>query len=154
VNNAGQVLGVGFNAAGTQASLGTIPLPFPLGWDGINAFALNNAGQVAGQGYNGFNLQAFVATTSGSTAIPLPTGATTASVTYGSINDQGAVVGSSSVGGWMWDAADGTVLLNALVPVGWNVNNATQHQRQRPDPSPGFLHGRRLPVCRADPDRL
>jgi len=39
------------------------------------------------------------------------------------------VVGSSSVGtnafgGWIWDAADGTVLLNDLVPLGWNVLTA------------------------------
>jgi hypothetical protein len=28
------------------------------------------------------------------------------------------------VGGWIWDSADGTVLLNNLVPTGWNVSNA------------------------------
>jgi hypothetical protein len=55
--------------------------------------------------------------------IPLPGCATSALVGFASLNDLGFVVGSSDAGGWIWDAADGTVLLNSLVP-GWIVDNA------------------------------
>jgi hypothetical protein len=54
-----------------------------------------------------------------------------ATVTFGSLNDLGVVVGGSNVGGWIWDAADGTLLLNSLLAApganmlpGWNVTNA------------------------------
>jgi hypothetical protein len=46
-----------------------------------------------------------------------------------SINNSGTVVGVSDENfpdsaGWIWDATNGTRLLNNLVPTGWNVKNA------------------------------
>lgn len=41
-----------------------------------------------------------------------------------SLNDLGVVVGYSDAGGWIWDASDGTQLLNNLVPAGWDVAEA------------------------------
>jgi hypothetical protein len=84
---------------------------------------VNDAGQVAGFGYNGTNYQAYIGTTSGSAAISLPAGGVQSTVSSQSLNNLGVVVGTSD-GGWIWDAADGTVLLSSLVPAGWYVEDA------------------------------
>jgi len=68
---------------------------------------------------------AFVSTTAGGTVIPLPPGASYGSVGYQSINNNGVVVGYSTAGGWIWDATNGTRLLNGLVPAGWTILGAT-----------------------------
>ncbi len=42
-----------------------------------------------------------------------------------SLNDSGSVVGYSDAGAWIWDAADGTQLLNSLiVSSGWTISDA------------------------------
>jgi hypothetical protein len=56
-------------------------------------YAVNKCSQVAGYVQNG---QAFIGTTSGVTLIPLPFGSATfrfATVSYGSLNNSGVVVG-------------------------------------------------------------
>jgi hypothetical protein len=87
-------------------------------------YAVNDLGQVAGIANSEANGQAFTGTTSGSVVIPMPVGTTYVVMTEGAINNSGMVVGYSNLGGWIWDAANGTVLLNTLVPAGWNVSNA------------------------------
>jgi Viral BACON domain len=125
VNASGQVTGYGVNANTSLAYIGTTTestaLPLLPGWIFMQGAAINDSGQIAGFGNNGTTTQAFIGTTSGSAAIPLPIGAASASVGPQSINNLGMVVGGSDVGGWIWDAADGTVLLNDLVPFGWTV---------------------------------
>jgi hypothetical protein len=97
----------------------------PSGWLNASGYALNALGEVAGSGTNGGGLQqAFIGTASGSTAIPLPTGATTLPRPSVAINDAGFVVGTSDAGGWIWSAGDGTVLLNNFVPAGWVIQGA------------------------------
>ena len=129
INDSGQVAGYGYNSGGgLQAFIGTASgstaIPLPSGWGGAWGWAINASGQVAGYGYNGGFAQAFIFTTLGSTAIPLPAGASSATVSFQSLNDSGVVVGDSYVGGWIFDASDGTQLLNNLVPSGWDITNA------------------------------
>jgi hypothetical protein len=135
INDSGQVTGSVYmgvaNTLNQQAFIGTVTgsalIPLPAGWSNSYGFAVNASGQVAGDGRVGpypANYQAFVGTAAGVTVIPLLTGATYNSVGYASINNLGFVVGASDAGGWIWDAVDGTVLLNNLLPVGWNVSNA------------------------------
>jgi len=69
---------------------------------------------------NNSNTQAFIGTASGSTVIPLPQGGTTASAVRASLDDDGDVVGTSDVGGWIYTSGE-TELLNNLVPIGWNI---------------------------------
>ena len=126
INDSGQVEGFGNNGTTDQAFIGatsgSTAIPLPAGWTASYGFAVNASGQVAGYVYNG-SYQAFIGTTSGSMVIPLPAGATQASANEDSLNDLGVVVGYSNVGGWIWDASDGTQLLNNLVPTGWNIDN-------------------------------
>ncbi len=76
-------------------------------------------------------------------------GATTAYVQGGkSINDSGFVVGASDVGGWIWSANDGTLLLNSLVAPGWVISAGIQYQQQRLD-SGVWVLSRSKRVCRA-----
>jgi hypothetical protein len=128
VNASGQVTGFGVHGAVSQAyignTLGSTLIPFLPGWTSSRGEGINDAGQVAGFGFNGTGMQAFIATTSGSTAIPFPPGGADVSVTLQSVNNLGTVVGSSTVGGWIWDATNGTRLLNSLVPSGWSVTAA------------------------------
>jgi hypothetical protein len=135
VNASGQVVGTLSGGANSQAFIGNLSgsalIPLPLGWTSSVGYAVNDSGHVAGQVFNGTASQAFIGTTIGSALIPLPLGATTASVTLGALNDLGVVVGDSDVGPWMWDAADGTVLLNSLFPPvgpnmvsGWDLTQA------------------------------
>jgi hypothetical protein len=88
------------------------------------AEAINASGEVAGYTYNGTIDEAFIGTASGSTAIPLPAGATSAFISGQSLNDSGVLVGGSSAGGWIWSSLDGTVLLSTLVPAGWDIEGA------------------------------
>jgi hypothetical protein len=130
VNDSGEVTGLGFGPfSPMQAFVGTtsgsIVIPFLPGWTESFGEAINGSGQVVGYGLlNGATSLAFMYNGSGSAVIPLPTGATSTAVGTQSINDMGFVVGSSDVGGWIWNASDGTVLLNSLVPPGWNVIGA------------------------------
>jgi hypothetical protein len=62
------------------------------------------------------------------TSIPLANGFASAqgdainnSGQVGSFNGSAEVVGYSDAGWWDWDAADGTQLLNAFVPAGWDI---------------------------------
>ena len=129
INEAGQVTGWGDNGFITQAFIGSTSggsaIPLPSGFLFTGGFALNDSGEVVGDGStrSGGPEQAFIGTTSGSTAIPLPSGATDAFAGSQSINDSGMVVGNSDTGGWIWDATDGTILLNTLVPTGWNITD-------------------------------
>jgi hypothetical protein len=127
INASGQVTGYGNNGSTNQAFIGSTAIPLPIGWTTAEGLAINTSGQVAGFGNNGSANQAFIFTSSGNTAIPLPTGVSSVTVTEQSLNDSGVVVGSSSYGtqvGWIWDASDGTQLLNNLVPSGWVISNA------------------------------
>jgi hypothetical protein len=139
VNDSGQVAGSVYSGAisgsGFQAFIGTAAgsslIPLPGGWIASYGFAVNDSGQVAGYGFDGtvvageLQEEAFIGTTAGVTVIPLPDGATTAQVQYASLNNLGVVVGYSDAGAWIWDATDGTVLLNSLMAgPGWNVLNA------------------------------
>jgi hypothetical protein len=128
INSLGQVA-LGCSSSGVGAPVfiasasGTVAIPPPSGSTFASVSAINDAGQVAGN-LAPANSQAYLGTTAGSTAIPLPTGSTTASVGSGSLNNSGIVVGSSQAGAWIWDAANGTRLLNTLVPPLWNVTGA------------------------------
>lgn len=140
INSSGQVAGYVSNTSGNnqynqsgdgQAFIGTessiTPIPLPTGWADAFGLAINDSGQVVGYGYSFSGdpfSQAFIGTASGSTAIPLPEGSNFVTISPDSLNDSGVVVGYSALGGWMWDAADGTVLLNAFVPTGWNITDA------------------------------
>jgi hypothetical protein len=138
INNNGQVAGFGNLPSGFVQSFlwtpsgGTTPIPLPSGAAFAMTYAVNDSGLVAGyiQSQNG---QAFVGTPSGITLIPLPSGAphlSSATVTYGSINNSGVVVGQlvpltgTNTSGWIWDAAQGTISLSNLVPSGWSILNA------------------------------
>lgn len=132
INNSGQVTGYLANIVGGQgptmpfigAISGSTVLPLPSGWSSATGYAINDSGQVAGSGTNtASNGQAFIGTISSSAAIPFPPGASSAGASSQSINNSGSVVGSSNVGGWIWDPTNGTRLLNALVPSGWNITN-------------------------------
>ena len=133
VNDSGEVTGWVYNGIdyqpfiGTPAT-GTTLIPLPAGWISAQGAAINDSGQVAGYGYDSSGTSyAFIGTSSGSIAIPLPTGATeakTLSDTTGILNNAGDVVGFSNAGGWIWDATDGTVLFNTLVPTGWDITDA------------------------------
>jgi hypothetical protein len=130
INNSGQVTGWANFSNGARpisgTSAGTSVLPAPLGWLFATGYALNDSGTVAGSGgLSGSGpQQGFVSTTSASFALPLPSGATTATVSWSSISAAGQVVGSSDAGGWIWDSVNGTRLLSALVPQGWKVDGA------------------------------
>jgi hypothetical protein len=129
VNNSGQIAGYlegsGFNQAYITTTAGITTIPFPSGVVTSVVYAVNDLGQVAGVANPRANGQAFIGTTSGSVVLPLPVGATYSLLSLGrSINNSGTVVGYSDVGGWIWDATDGTVLVNSLVPTGWNVESA------------------------------
>src|SRR5215472_13526214 len=84
-------------------------IPAPAGSTIYQAMAINDSGQVTGQVNSGLAGPAFVGTASVSTAIPAPVGAMYARARWGSINDSGDVVGVSNLGGWIWDASDGTL---------------------------------------------
>ncbi len=124
INNSGQVCGLGgFNSnsgafIGTASGISAIPAPPGLGR--TYCLAINDSGQVVGNGSS----QAFFGTAAGIAAIPLPPGATTSNVSYQSLNNSGVVVGYSDAGAWIWDATNGTRLLNNYVPSGSNIMNA------------------------------
>lgn len=140
INNSGQVAGYvnsgvmvgGLLGLSNQAFIATVSgitalLPPPLGWSISAGTAINDSGQVAG---NLFSVgdeppsQVFIGSASGSTAIPLPAGATYAGTTSACLNNSGVVVGYSDAGGWAWSASSGTQLLNTMVPSGWSISNA------------------------------
>jgi hypothetical protein len=124
INKSGQVTGdSGIAQPYIGSTSGTTPIPSPGGWSGPLVLAINDSGVVAGYGGPSPSAtnQAFVSSLSGTTAIPLPIGATTATVTIGSLSNSGVVVGQSDAGGWVWDAKNGTRLLNSMMPSGWKV---------------------------------
>jgi hypothetical protein len=134
MNNSAQVTGT-LTFRTSQAFIGNIAgsatIPLPPVWAQANTFgfAVNDSGQVVGYGYIGPGApspssvkQAFIGTPSAATAIPLPSAATYATIGPGSLNNSGAVVGQSDAGGWIWDATNGTRLLNSLVQPGWSVS--------------------------------
>ena len=124
INNAGQIAGATTNQAFIATTSGATTLvPMPSGWIASGASSLNNSGQITGSGRPGSSHQAFIGTVAGSTAIPLPPNATGASGVW--INDHGVVVGTSDAGEWIWDAVNGTRLLNDLVPSSLGVHNVT-----------------------------
>jgi hypothetical protein len=128
LNNSGQVAGTVSGATTSQAFIGTISgsslIPLPTGWLNSKGFAVNDSGQVAGIVYTGNSARAFIGAATAITVIPLPPGATYANLVIGSLNNGGSVVGYSDAGPWIWNATDGTLSLNALVPPEWNVTDA------------------------------
>src|SRR5580700_2869848 len=125
VNSFGQIVGYIIDSSAEQAFIttpaGITPIPYLPDVITSQAVAVNDLGQVAGVA--NFNL-AFIATTAGSVLIPPPIGATYSGLSGGCINNSGMVVGFTEVGGWIWDAINGSVPLNNLVPAGWYVYNA------------------------------
>jgi hypothetical protein len=128
INASGQVAGAASIGATSQAFIstaaGSATIPLPPGWISSGAIAINDLGQVAGTGIDGNGQkQAFIATVAGSTVIPQPLHTTDLYAT--SINNLSVVIGyagvSGSLAGWIWDAINGTRILNTLVPSGWNV---------------------------------
>ena len=124
INNLGQAVGDLNGGPDTgEVFIGTVsganPISAPSGWCCAGAFGIDDFGEVAAYGLNaaGYS-QAFIATTTSSTPIPFPAGATTVGLTFGAMNDSGAVVGISDRGGWIWTASRGVELLSALVPKG------------------------------------
>jgi hypothetical protein len=134
VNDSGQVTGWVYNGIDYDAFIGTpsggtTVVPLPEGWISAQSASINDSGQIAGYGdTSSGGFMAFIGTSTGSSAIPLPTGATSATTstdTTGILNNAGDVVGMSNAGGWIWDATDGTLLLNPLlVTSGWNITDA------------------------------
>lgn len=147
INDSGQITGTALNGSAQQAfigtSAGTVLVPLPSGWANTNALSINNSGAIAGDVFNVYNGNpectqspgglAFVGTVSDSTVIPLPPGATCASVNGNSISNSGAVVGTSldpptpgalTERAWIWSLDGGTQILNAFVPAGWNIEQA------------------------------
>jgi hypothetical protein len=130
INASGQVAGTASIGGISQAFIGTTTgsatIPMPAGWLSSGAVAINDLGQVVGTGFDGEVQQAFIATVAGSTVIPQPPHTT--NVYVSSINNLSVVIGyavvSGSLAGWIWDATNGTRLLNTLVPSGWNVSTA------------------------------
>jgi hypothetical protein len=101
---------------------GANPISSPSGWCCAGAFGIDDFGHVAAYGRNsaGYS-QAFIGTATGSTPIPLPSGATFVGLTFGAMNNSGAVVGYSDNGGWTWTASRGVELLSDVVPRGWHI---------------------------------
>jgi len=142
INNSGLVAGAIVTSYFLSGSAGTISayqefigtpagvtiVATPSGYASAEPWAINASGQVAGialtEGILYVAQQAFLGTNAGSTLIPFPARAGTSRVFNQSINDFGVVVGYSDLGGWIWDANNGTRLLNSLVPDGWNVTSA------------------------------
>jgi len=137
INASGQVTGYGSVgvASAQKVLIGTttssIDVTPPSGWLYAQAEAINSSGQVAGayELVAGGLFYAFVGNASGLTQIPLPPGIKSMSVSWGSINDSGQVVGGASTEtntgeGFIWDSTNGTQILNNLVPAGWTINNA------------------------------
>ena len=136
INASGMVAGFAVTSLGQSiAFIGTsnsaTPLPMVSGWNFMTALAINSAGEVAGWGGDASgHTQAYLGTPAASSAIPMPYLATDTMIAAGSMNDARMVVGSSTIsgvnlGGWIWDATDGPVLLNALVvSPAWNITNA------------------------------
>jgi hypothetical protein len=81
MNDLGQVVGSGLNAAGVgQPYLatpnGSTPIPVPAGWQQAAGVAVNNSGEVTGYGFNGgAGALAFTGSASASTAFALTAGA-------------------------------------------------------------------------------
>jgi hypothetical protein len=135
INDSGQVTGYGNNEKGdTQGFIGTasgsaaLPFPVPPPPQGLvtYGYSINDSGEIAGQVIRlGPDPVPFIGTASAAALIPLPPGATRAiPPPPGSLNDSGVVVGISDVGGWIWDSAHGTRLLNDLAPAGYNILDA------------------------------
>jgi hypothetical protein len=133
INASGQVAGCSAYDGYVTLFIG-VTLISPPDLANCSAIAVNDSGQVVANGFIGAKAQAFIGTTSGSMLIPFPAGANSASVGLGSLSDAGTVVGTSVTNGggvapageagWIWNAANGTQLLNNLVPSGWNISNA------------------------------
>jgi hypothetical protein len=136
INNSGQVGGsIDIGGDSQQGFIGTPAgselIPFPSGWMTAEVLGINDSGQVAGYGGSAsYITQAFIGTASAVTVIPLPPGTVgQAAVGPGCLSNSGTVVGwiVGSVlpaGGWIWDASNGTRLLNSMVPAGWNIISA------------------------------
>jgi hypothetical protein len=131
INSSGQVAGwayIPFPSFDTQAFIGTAAggavIPLPTGWASAYGEAINDSGQMAGRLFrivaNVPQNQPYIGTATVSSLIPLPNSATFGEI--GSLNNLGMVVGYSDVSGWVWDATNGTRLLNSLVPSGWTVS--------------------------------
>ncbi|HEY3823254.1 MAG TPA: hypothetical protein VGL82_01795 [Bryobacteraceae bacterium] len=137
INDSGQIAAWGLNGdvftAFVSTASGDAQISPLNGWCNISALGINDSGQVVGNGFTFTpspigNLctatQAYIGTAAGIAAIPLPVGATVNTVGDGSVNNSGTVVGYSDAGGWIWNAANGTQLLNLFVPAGWNITDA------------------------------
>lgn len=92
------VLFLAFVPAAFGTSVYTVaPIVVPVGFSQVGANQVNDSGQIAGFGYNGTTYQAFIATTSGSTVVPLAPGYTEAFAS--GINNLGQITGSTDAGG-------------------------------------------------------
>lgn len=110
-------------------------IPVPTGWSpetfccgtADSKMPINDSGQIAAmvRPTNGADIfRIALSTRSNTFLIPLPAGVL--SVTRPSLNNLGQVVGQidRGTGGWIWDATNGTRLLQALAPPGWTILSA------------------------------
>jgi hypothetical protein len=71
---------------------------------------------------------------------------------YGSITNFGFVVGSSDVGGWIWNPfTDTTQLLNTMVPPGWDITSALSISNNGIILAEGSLNGGRTEFVELGP---
>lgn len=128
INGFGQITGSN-GGSGTAPYVGTpsgvTALPVPVGWIYASGIAINDSGVVVLSGDNPLNAQTYLYTASRITVIPLPAGAVWANPGgSNAINNAGAVVGVSGVGGWIWTSGQGLIMLDSQVPAGWTVQAA------------------------------
>lgn len=149
INDSGKVAGTAVLRFGGQwqaivgTPAGSAAIPLPSSWPPASWYigsGINNSGHVVAEGANAAGLgQAFIWSGSSSTAIPLLAGTLRGTTSVLAINDSDVVVGASDyVNWWIWDAANGTRLLNPL-PSGWTfsaiaINNPGQILAQATSP--------------------
>src|SRR5262249_39094522 len=107
----------------TNTSGGAL-IPVPDGWSSPGDPHVNDLGQIVATVAQNSIFRIALSTTASTFLIPAPTGVQ--SVTGPRLNNRGQVVGqiSGGSGGWIWDASNGTRLLQNLVPPGWTILSA------------------------------
>ncbi len=166
INNSGEVVGFGLDEqnsisvllpeVGSTSQGASVTGPFP-DWVGVaindsNDIVTFTSDVVSIAGQVDFLQPAGPFGYGPPTVIPVPTGATTMSAWYGSLNSLSYVVGSSDVGGWIWNPfTDTTQLLNTLVPPGWDITSALSISNNGIILAEGSLNGARTEFVELGP---